>query len=87
LLEAGADDILIMDGHGCGAIHFESLHPKTKLLHGRPCSPWKVMNKVFASCDVTVMIGQHAMAGIQTGNLNHTQSSGSVDYYNSIQTY
>ncbi len=81
LLEAGADDIIIMDGHGCGAIHFESLHPKAKLLHGRPCSPWKVMNEVFASCDVTVMIGQHAMAGIQAGNLNHTQSSASVDYY------
>jgi D-amino peptidase len=27
------------------------------------------------------MIGQHAMAGVQTGNLNHTQASRSIDYY------
>ena len=27
------------------------------------------------------MIGQHAMAGVKTGNLNHTQNSSSIDYY------
>jgi D-amino peptidase len=81
LLEAGADEILVMDGHGCGAIDFESLHEKAKLIHGRPCPSRKVMNEVYASCDVTVMIGQHAMAGISDGNLNHTQSSATVDHY------
>jgi D-amino peptidase len=81
LLEAGADDILVADGHGPGAIHFESLHPKAKLLHGRPCASIKIRNEVLASYDLTIMIGQHAMAGVQTGNLNHTQSSGAIDYY------
>ena len=81
LLEAGADDILVMDGHGCGAIDFESLHPKAKLLHGRPCAPLDVRNEIYASYDVTVMIGQHAMAGVKNGNLSHTQSSSSIDYY------
>ncbi len=81
LLESGADDILVCDGHGPGAIHFESLHPKAKLLHGRPCAPIDVRNEVYKSCDVTVMIGQHAMAGVKTGNLNHTQNSSSIDYY------
>lgn len=81
LLEAGADDILVVDGHGCGAIDFESLHPKAKLLHGRPGCAQDIRRSVYASYDVTVMIGQHAMAGIQTGNLNHTQSSATIDYY------
>ncbi|MDD4181830.1 MAG: M55 family metallopeptidase [Victivallaceae bacterium] len=81
LLEAGADDILVVDGHGCGAIDFESLHPQAKLLHGRPVCAQNIRRAVYASYDVTVMIGQHAMAGIQTGNLNHTQSSKTIDYY------
>lgn len=81
LLEAGANDILVTDGHGCGAIDFESLHPQAKLLHGRPVCAQDVRRSIYASYDVTVMIGQHAMAGIQTGNLNHTQSSKNVDYY------
>lgn len=80
LLEAGADDILVVDGHGPGAIHFESLHPEAKLLHGRPCAPIEIRREVYASYDVAVMIGQHAMAGAQCGNLNHTQSSDSIDY-------
>ena len=81
LLEAGADEILVMDGHGCGAIHFESLHPEAKLIHGRPLIPIKTLLESFADCDATIMIGQHAMAGIQTGNLNHTQSSAAIDHY------
>ena len=82
LLEAGADDILVIDGHGCGAIHFESLHPEAKLLHGRPIPIFaKELLQLYASYDVTVMIGQHAMAGVQNGNLNHTQNSKAVDYY------
>lgn len=81
LLESGADDILVADGHGCGAIDFESLHPQAKLLHGRPGCAEDIRRAVYASYDVTVMIGQHAMAGAQTGNLNHTQSSATIDYY------
>ena len=81
LLEAGATDILISDGHGPGAVHFESLHPKAKLLHGRPCAPTDMRNEIYGAYDVSIMIGQHAMAGTRDGNLNHTQDSSSVDYY------
>ena len=35
MLETGADDILVSDGHGPGAIAFEELHERAKLLHGR----------------------------------------------------
>jgi D-amino peptidase len=80
-LEAGANEILVVDGHGCGAIQFQSLHSEAKLIHGRPLIPLKTLLGTFANCDVTIMIGQHAMAGVNTGNLNHTQSSATVDYY------
>ena len=80
LLDAGADEFLVLDGHGPGAIHFETLHEKAQLLHGRPLGPIGLRRKIYAEYDVCVMIGQHAMAGVQTANLNHTQSSDTIDY-------
>ena len=81
LLDAGVDEILVWDGHGAGGISFEDLHPAAKLLHGRPTPPWSRLNEVIAQYDVCVMVGQHARAGVATGNQNHTQSSQTVDYY------
>ncbi len=81
LLDAGVTDILVWDGHGAGGIHFETLHPAAKLLHGRPSPPWSRLNEVIARYDVVVMVGQHAMAGVMTGNQNHTQNSQTIDYY------
>ena len=80
-LTAGVDEIIVFDGHGSGAIHFESLHPEAQLIHGRPLIPLLQLLKLLSDCDVTIMIGQHAMAGVADGNLNHTQSSASIDYY------
>lgn len=81
LLEAGVDDILVCDGHGPGAISFENLHPQAKLMHGRPLAPAVARDIVTREYDFSVMIGQHAMAGVEDGNLNHTQMSRAVDYY------
>lgn len=81
LLEAGAEDILVSDGHGPGGISFEDLHPGAKLLHGRPVAPRSVRDPIVAEYGACVMIGQHAMAGVATGNQNHTQSSRTIDYY------
>jgi D-amino peptidase len=81
LLDAGATEIMVFDGHGPGAVHFEDLHPEVKLIHGRPTSPRYVRDRYVKDFDVCVMIGQHAMAGIQTSNMNHTQSSKVIDYY------
>lgn len=81
LIEAGADDILVMDGHGPGAVSFEDLHRKAKLMHGRPLPPRTVMQGIIGEYDVCMMLGQHAMAGVKLGTLNHTQSSSSIDYY------
>lgn len=81
LVSAGVEDVLVSDGHGPGAIWFEDLHPAASLLHGRPVALRAVCDAVIAGYDVCVMIGQHAMAGVATGNLSHTQSSRSIDCY------
>jgi len=81
MLEAGVDDILVSDGHGPGAIAFEDLHERAKLLHGRPLAPRPVRDDYVRQYDVCMMIGQHAMAGTVDGDMNHTQSSQTVDYY------
>ena len=81
ILEAGGDDVLVIDGHGPGGIVFEELHPDARLEHGRPLAPWMIRESTYRQFDVSVMIGQHCMAGKREGNLNHTQSSRTVDYY------
>jgi D-amino peptidase len=79
LLDAGVDDILVCDGHGAGGLWFEDLHPRAKLLHGRPIT----VTQLFAPLpdyEAVVMIGQHAMAGVPTSNQNHTQNSQTIDF-------
>lgn len=80
LVEAGVNDVIVIDGHGPGAIIYEDLKSPAKLLHGRPY-PRKEVLEITAEYDVAVMIGQHAMAGTQLGNMNHTQSSKTIEYY------
>ncbi len=81
LIESGVDDILIMDGHGPGALVYEELHPEAKLYHGRPLAPREVLEEYVRNYDFCMMVGQHAMAGTVRGNLNHTQNSRGVEYY------
>ena len=81
LVASGVDDVLVWDGHGAGALLFEELHPAARLLHGRMNSFVHVMQDLVPTFDVAVMIGQHAMAGVATGNMNHTQDSQRIDYY------
>lgn len=79
LLKADVDDVLVVDGHGPGAVCFEQLHPAAKLLHGRPLAPIRSWDPIVREYDVCMMIGQHAMAGAAKGNLNHTQDSRAID--------
>lgn len=81
LVARGVDEVLVVDGHGAGAIWFEDLHPQARLLHGRPSAPRPVLDAVAREYDICMMIGQHAMAGIPTGNQNHTQSSATIDSF------
>lgn len=78
LLAAGTEDVLVCDGHGPGGIWFEDLHPEAKLLHGRPITIQQIFGSV-GEYDAAMIIGQHAMAGVSTSNLSHTQSSREID--------
>ena len=79
LLESGAEDVLVLDGHGAGGIVFEDIHPSVKLIHGLPMSPeWPGL---LEGIDIALFVGQHAMAGTPRGNLNHTQDSQRITSY------
>lgn len=70
-LEAGATEILVVDGHGPGAINPQLLHPEAKLLAGRPVGyPFGC----DGSFDVALIVGQHAKANTDGGHLCHTGS-------------
>ncbi len=84
-LEAGVTDILVNDGHGCGGINYETLHPKARIIQGSPRLPGRWYGEGLYN--ISCMIGQHAMEGACRGNLNHTQSSLGVDYYKLNEKY
>ncbi|HJP32228.1 MAG TPA: M55 family metallopeptidase [Candidatus Latescibacteria bacterium] len=77
-LHAGCSDLLVIDGHGPGGLWYEDMHPEARMLHGRPVAPRSVRDAVLQDYDVTAIIGQHAMSGVATSNLNHTQSSRAI---------
>jgi len=71
VLEAGADEILVVDGHGHGAINPLLLHPEAKLLAGKPLTyPFGC----DGSFDAALIIGQHAKSNTDGGHLCHTGS-------------
>lgn len=70
-LAAGADEVMVVDGHGGGAIDPELLHPAATLLTGSPIGYPFGCDATF---DCALIIGQHARAGTPDGHLWHTQS-------------
>lgn len=79
LTARGVGDILVLDGHGCEGLWYEDLHPAVKLIHGRPHAPHSVLDPIVDRYDAGLIIGQHAMAGVRSGNMNHTQNSLLID--------
>lgn len=70
-LDAGATEILVVDGHGHGAINPVLLHPSARLLTGRPITYPFGCDESF---DVAFIIGQHAKSNTDGGHLCHTMS-------------
>jgi D-amino peptidase len=71
VLEEGATEVLVVDGHGPGSINPLLLHPEARLVTGRP------MGYPFScdeSFDCALMIGQHAKSNTDGGHLSHTGS-------------
>ena len=73
LLEGGATDVIVWDGHdGSHSLSALDINPKALLLTGSPVSPTLELDSSYAAL---VFVGQHAMAGAPNGILNHSYSS------------
>jgi D-amino peptidase len=73
LLEGGATDVVVWDGHdGSQTLSVLDIHPKARLLTGTPVSPTFELDGTYSA---VIFIGQHAMAGAVKGILSHSYSS------------
>jgi D-amino peptidase len=76
--EAGADEIVVTDGHWNGSnILVEELDPRAHLNSGSP-SPFSMMQGIDESVDGVMFIGYHARNGTPNAILDHTWSSKTV---------
>jgi D-amino peptidase len=77
-MEAGADEVIVADGHWNGSnILIEELDPRAKLNSGSP-SPFSMMQGIDESVDGVMFIGYHARNGTPNAILDHTWSSETV---------
>jgi len=67
-------DIFIIDGHGCGGINYEELHPNTRFVAGKG----HLQALDFKQFDALLFVGQHARNGAERAHLNHTMSSNKI---------
>jgi len=73
LLEGGATDVVVWDGHDSGqSLSALDIHLKARLLAGRPISPTLELDPTYSA---VIFIGQHAMAGARNGILSHSYDS------------
>lgn len=87
LRDGGATEILVIDGHGNGAMIPHLMEPGAKYATGRPLlgpGPYG-LDKSYAGY---VEFGAHAMKGTPDGVLNHTQSSKTENryWYNGVES-
>src|SRR5574339_890339 len=77
-LEAGADEVIVADGHWNGSnILVEELDARARLNTGSP-SPFSMMQGIDESVDGVMFIGYHARNGTPSAILDHTWSSRTV---------
>jgi len=73
---AGADEVIVADGHGHGGLDPLLLDDRAQLLRGWP-SGWPLL--LDETYDAVAWVGQHAKAGTEYAHLAHTQSFEYVD--------
>lgn len=72
-LEAGADDVLVIDAHASGFnFIYEELHPAAEYIMG---GAHQVRFPFLADSDVMLLVGYHAMSGTANAVRDHTMSS------------
>ena len=77
LFDGGVEEILVIDGHGHGAIDPELLNERLQLMrgHAERIVTWG-LNETY---DGVAYVGQHARASTPYSHLTHTQGWGYVD--------
>jgi D-amino peptidase len=73
LLEAGAGQVVVWDGHdGSRSLSISDIGPAAELIQGRPTpANYYLRDRLY---DGILFVGQHAMAGAKNGVLAHSQS-------------
>jgi D-amino peptidase len=70
LLEGGATEVVVLDGHAGGRnLSTLDIHPKARLLAGQPISPTLELDSSYSAL---IFVGLHAMAGASKAILPHT---------------
>jgi D-amino peptidase len=86
LRDAGATEIVVLDGHGTQAVAPQLMEPGATYVTGlpRPDVLWG-LDRSYAG---VVLLGFHAMMGTPDGVLHHTQSSKSENryWYNGVES-
>jgi len=77
LIDAGANEVHVWDGHGgSNSISVENLHESADLfISGGGLAPVTYIN---SSYDAAIQVGSHAMMGVADGFMNHTFNSHAV---------
>ena len=72
LLEAGAGQVVVWDGHdGSRSLSIADINPAAELIQGRPTpANYYLEDRLY---DGILFIGQHAMAGAKNGVLAHSR--------------
>jgi D-amino peptidase len=86
LRDGGANEVLVLDGHGNTALIPHLMVPGAKYITGRPLP--NLLCGLDSSYAGLVFLGYHAMMGTSDGVLNHTQSSKTEHryWYNGVES-
>lgn len=77
LYAGGAEEIVVVDGHGAGGLDPELLDERAQLQRGRLHTGWPCgLDASFAGI---CWVGQHAKAGTDYSHITHTQSFHYID--------
>jgi D-amino peptidase len=75
--EGGATEILVVDGHGPGALDVRLIDERVEFQRGWGAGPYPL--SLDASFDAIAWVGQHAKAGTEFGHMTHTQGFSYLD--------
>jgi D-amino peptidase len=86
LREAGATEVVVLDGHGDQAVIPHMMVPGAKYVTGKPKPAPGALWGLDKSYAGVVLLGFHAMRGTPDGVLNHTQGVENRYWYNGVES-